>query len=471
MKSIINKVAVLLLFMVFSCRDIHQSQTIENKISDLEQIRQKGKISVVTDYNSTDYFIYRGQPMGFQFDLLQDFSDFLGVKLEVTVSNDLAKNFEKLEVGDIDLIASNLTVTKERKERVAFTTPHSQSCQVLVQRKPEGWERMNRSSVEESLIRNPIYLAGKTIYVQKNSSHAARLRNLSDEIGDSINIVEVDDDVEILISKVASGEIGYTISDENVAQVNQTYYSNIDVDTKVSFPQNFAWAVNKHSVELKRAIDTWLTDFKNTKRFKAIYARYYSNNKSAQIVGSEFYALNSGKISQYDKVIKKYSSEINWDWRLVASLIYQESRFKPDAISWAGAFGLMQLMPGTAQKMGVDENASPMDQIKAGIELIKWLEERFSNIQDKNERIKFVLASYNVGLGHVIDAQNLALKDGKDPNVWDDCVDQYLLKKSNPEYFNDPVVKYGYCRGVETYNYVAQILDRYEHYKNIVQDN
>ena len=189
------------------------------------------------------------------------------------------------------------------------------------------------------------------------------------------------------------------------------------------------------------------------------------------MIGSDLYAINSGKISEYDKIIKKYSKEINWDWRLVASLIYQESRFKPNAVSWAGAYGLMQLMPVTAQKMGISKNATPVQQIKAGTELIKWLEERFENIQDHSERIKFVLAAYNVGLGHVLDAQKLAEKDGKDPDIWDDNVDEYLLKKSDPDFYNDPVVKYGYCRGIETYNYVSQILDRYEHYKNIIKSD
>jgi membrane-bound lytic murein transglycosylase F len=130
----------------------------------------------------------------------------------------------------------------------------------------------------------------------------------------------------------------------------------------------------------------------------------------------------------------------------------------------------MQLMPITAQRMGIDETASPVEQIKAGTELIKWLEERFENIEDRSERIKFVLAAYNVGLGHVIDARSLAEKDGKNPDLWDESVDMYLLKKSDPDFYNDPVVKYGYCRGVETYNYVSQILNRYEHYKNIIKD-
>ena len=408
--------------------------------------------------------------MGYQFDLLQELADYMGVKLEVTVSNNLSENFNQLLDGEVDLIASNLTVTKERKEIVDFTVPHSQACQVLIQRKPDRWEYMKKNEIEEEMIRNQLDLAGKTIYVQSHSSHAARLRNLSDEIGDSIHIVEVDEDVEMLISEVSTGEIDFTVSDEHVAFVNQMYYPNIDVETKVSFPQNMAWAVRKGSTDFREEIDNWLTDFKNTKRFKVIYAKYFNNHKPSEIVISDLYAIHSGKISAYDKTIKKYSKEIGWDWRLVASLIYQESRFKPDAVSWAGAYGLMQLMPLTAQRMGVDETASPVEQIKAGTELIKWLEERFEDIGDRSERIKFVLASYNVGYGHVIDARNLARKDGKNPDVWDNSVDMYLLKKSDPDFYNDPVVKYGYCRGVETYNYVSQVLERYEHYKNIIKD-
>jgi len=460
----------ILLYFFYSCQDFQQAPQEKNLYSDLEKIRETGKMIVVTDYNSTNYFIYRGQPMGYQFDLLQELADYMGVKLEVTVSNDLSENFNQLLDGEVDLIASNLTVTKERKEFVDFTVPHSQACQVLIQRKPDGWEYMKKNTLEEGMIRNQLDLSGKTIYVQSHSAHAARLKNLSEEIGDSIHIVEVDEDVEMLISKVSSGEIDFTVSDEHVAFVNQMYYPNIDMETKVSFPQNMAWAVRKGSTDFREEIDNWLSDFKHTKRFNVIYAKYFNNHKSSEMVGSDLYAINSGKISAYDKAIKRYSKEIGWDWRLVASLIYQESRFKPNAVSWAGAYGLMQLMPVTAQKMGIDETASPVEQIKAGTELIRWLEERFENIEDRSERIKFVLASYNVGFGHVIDARNLARKDGKNPDIWDDNVDMYLLKKSDPDFYNDPVVKYGYCRGVETYNYVSQVLERYEHYKNIVKD-
>ena len=155
----------------------------------------------------------------------------------------------------------------------------------------------------------------------------------------------------------------------------------------------------------------------------------------------------------------------------MASLIYQESRFDPNARSWAGAFGLMQLMPGTAGRFNVSRSSSVKQQILAGTQFIAWLDDRFiESIPDPEERIKFILASYNVGPGHVFDAMMLAEKNGKDPDIWVDNVDEFLLTKSDPMYYRDPDVKYGYARGIETFNYVKEILERYEHYKNIIAE-
>lgn len=474
MKGFFQKLFIPGIFIVFflfvnTCKDGEKESSVS--MNSLERIQKRGKIIAVTDFNSTNYFIYRGEPMGYQYELLKLLAKHLDVDLEIVVENDVNRNFEMLLEKECDIIAINLTKTKERSKIIDFTIPHSQTKQVLVQRKPDNWRELTKDEIDSKLIRNQLDLANKVVYVQKGTSYAERIKNLSDEIGDHIIIIEKADlEVEQLIELVASGEIEYTVADENIAMVNQTYYPILDIETAISFPQNLAWGVRKEDDSLKMAINKWLKDFKQTLDYALIYNKYFKSPRSAKIIESEYYTITSGKISAYDDYIKEYSKIINWDWRLVASLIYQESRFKSNVKSWAGAYGLMQLMPTTAKRFGVNKNSSPKENIKAGIKFIKWLDKRFENrgIKDEEEKIKFILAAYNVGLGHILDARRLAEKYGKDPNVWENNVDEFILKKSDPKYYHDPVVKYGYCRGTETYQYVYQILDRYEHYKNIL---
>lgn len=464
--KILTIVLLLALPLIYSCRK-QEIATVEEEtfVRDLGDIRKSGKLIVVTDFNSINYFIYKGQPLGFQYEMLQELSDHLDIEIEVRVNNDLEKNFDDLVQGKVDLIASNLTVSRERKEIAAFTVPHSQTRQVLVQKKPQRQEPF--SEVKE-LIRNPLNLSGKTVYVQKNSSHAARLKNLAEEIGDNINIVEVPIETEQLIRMVSRGEIDYTVADEDIARVNSSYFPDLDVETAVSFSQNQAWALRENSIELKREIDMWMEEFKQTRMYAILYKKYFKSNRLAGIVKSDYYYPETGRISPYDEIFKREAEKIDWDWRLIASMVYQESRFNPEAVSWAGAFGLMQLMPGTANSFGVNQSSSTTAQIKAGIRFIHWLDMRLDDyIEDEEERIKFILGSYNVGLGHVLDAMRLAEKYGKDPKIWEDNVEFFLLKKSDPQFFSDPVVKNGYARGTETFKYVRDIMYRYNHYRNI----
>jgi len=471
MRILYLNLLLLLLVLASSCKTDPSRPSSRRNIKDLPQIIEQGKLIAITDYNSTNYFIYRGQPMGYQFELLQDLADYLNIRLEVVVSNDLEETFNCLRMGDCDLIAMNLTVTRERRKQFDFTVPHSQTRQVLVQRKPDGWENMTRNQIEWSLIRNQLQLGEKKVYVQQNSAYYVRMLNLEEEIGENINIIDVPEEAETLIMLVADGEIEYTVADENVAMVNQTYYPNLDVQTAVSFPQNLAWAVNTGADDLRKEINKWLSEYRESTRYAVIYNKYFKNRRSASIVKSDLFTLSSGKISIYDDQIKKYSKEIGWDWRLLASLIYQESRFDPKARSWAGANGLMQLMPSTARRFGVTTSSPAKEQIRAGTEFIEWLDKRFEEaVSDPEERIKFILAAYNVGPGHIFDAITLTRKNNMDPTLWHGNVEEYLLKKSDPKYFRDPDVKYGYARGRETYNFVYQVLDRYENYKNLIED-
>ncbi len=455
--------------VLFSCKG--EKKRSSTKSFDISAIKKRGKLIALTDYNSTSYFIYRGTQMGYQYELLQLLAKQLGVELELVITNDLEEAFRKLNEFECDLIAINLTVTKKRQKMVTFTKAIGQTRQVLIQKKPINWKVMAPYNIDKQLIRNQLDLAGKTVHVMKNSAFVQRLKNLEDEIGDSINIIEVEDyEEEQLITLVAKGEIQYTVADEEVALLNQTYYPQIDAKTAISFPQKQAWAVNRKNKQLLNEINAWIETMEGSNLYAVIYNKYFKNMKAGKRSSSSYISLKGGRISMYDKYIKKYSKTINWDWRLLASLIFQESRFNPNLKSWAGAYGLMQLMPATAKRFGASKNSTAEENIKAGVKFIKWLNSRFkTDIKDDDERKKFILASYNVGMGHILDARRLAEANGKDPNIWDNNVDYFLLNKSNPQYYNSKLVKYGYCRGEETYNYVKEVINRYEMYKKVIR--
>ena len=464
---------------VFSCSEEsvefkefeHQQSAVEPVAFDLNQLREKGSITAILNNSSTGYFIYRGQPMGYEFELLTLLANELDLKLQIKLTSDIDEAVRMLNEGEGDIIAFNMAVTTGRREQVAFTEHHNELKQVLVQRMPEDWRLMKRHQIEDILVRNPLKLDSMTVHVQRNSAYVTRLENLSEEIGGQINIVEAEAgvDAESLIKQVADGEIDFTVAEENVALVNATYYSNIDVKTPVSFPQKIAWATRTNAPQLLKTINGWLKGMKKQTDYYVIYNKYYKSPKaSLRRVNSSYSSLSSDRISPYDDIIKKAADGLGWDWRLLAAQVYQESHFDAEAESWAGAIGLMQLMPDTGELYGVEDMYDPQQSLQAGVAYLSWLDGIWSKyVPDQEERIKFVLASYNAGQGHVLDARRLAQKFGKNPAQWED-VAYFLLKKSEAKYYNDPVVESGYCRGSEPTNYVEKILSRYERYKQLV---
>jgi len=454
----------------WTCKRSSSAKTANQFSIDLDAIRKRGKLLAVTDFNSTDYFIYKGEPMGFNYELLKSFSDFIGIDLEIIAENSIDHAIKMVKSGEADLLAFGLTAGSAKDGDIIFTYPVDETRNVLVQRKPLKWNKMTDEAVSGKMVRSQQELAGKTVYVQEKSPHAERLSEIGKETGNRINIIPVPYESEKLIQHVANGEIDYTVCDENVALVNATYYPGIDVYTPVSSSQGLSWGVRKDNSEnLLGELNRWISVYRNTTSYALLHAKYFRNTRSSSIIKSDYYSLNTGKVSRYDDLIREYSDSINWDWRLLASLICQESQFKPDVVSLRGAYGLMQIMPVTGRNFGIDITSSPKNNIKAGILYINWLYSIFdSKITDKEERLLFVLAAYNAGPGHVLDAMRLAEKNGMDPQKWDGNVAVWLLKKSEPRYYNDSVVKNGYFRGKESVKFVSEVLDRFEHYKNII---
>lgn len=440
---------------------------------DYPDIRERGKLIAITSYSPVSYFIYHGEPMGYEFELLQMLGEHLDLDVDIMIARDLEEMENMLARGEGDLIAYGLTITTERRERLAFTEPMNVTRQVLVQRKPDNWRQMKLHEIEAMMIRNPFDLAGDTVHVRKGSAYISRLNNLSLEIGEPIHVIEASGEftTEDLIHRVANDSIRLTVADENIAQIQSAYYLNLDVETPLSLPQQTAWAVRPNSPLLLDTINAWLRKVQNQPDYYVIYNKYYNNRQAFRSrYASEFNPITGGGISPWDELIKEGADQLEWDWRLLAALIYRESMFNPRAQSWAGARGLMQLMPRTAREFGASNPFDPEQSIQAGVNFLLWLDNYWTeHIEDPEERQKFVIVSYNVGQGHLQDARRLAETFEANPNAWEGNVEQFMLKKSNPDYYNLDIVRFGYASGIEPVNYIKTIHELYEHYKKFIE--
>ena len=474
--NIIRRLIYLVLFLFFGCEkdSINKSEITEfNNKWDLEQIKASGTLRALTVYSGTSYFLYKGRPMGYEFELLERFAEYLDVDLEMIVVKNINELFEKLNNGEGDIIAHGLTITTDRKEEVSFSNHLYLTKQVLVQKKPDNWRGMSWTNLKKALVHDTIDLLGDTISIRSMTSYKERIYNLSDELGGTIHINLLSGELatDEIIEKVVNGDIKYTIADNNIASIMATYYPILDVKVPVSFSQRIAWATRHDSQNLLNATNNWLKQIKRKIDFNVIYNKYFKNKKYfRRRIKSNFYSLNNQQISPYDGLIKKHSKVLNWDWRLVASQVYQESKFDPRVSSWAKASGLMQLMPNKAKELGVTNRSDPEQSIKGGTKYLKRIWKNFEHIPDSIQRTKFAMASYNCGMGHVFDAQRLAEIEGLKKDVWDDHVETMVLKLSKPEYYNHPIVKYGYVLGLEPYNYVKQIFERYQHYVQFINE-
>jgi len=436
------------------------------KLIDLPQIHVQGELRALTLYSPSSYFIYRDKEMGYEYELCSIMANDLGLHLKMIVAPNPVAMIQMLERGEGDLIAYNMPVTVENKSRYLYCGREFLTHQVLVQQKKSDAE----------MVRSVTGLIGKTVVVHKNSRYLTRLESLNQELGGGIKIQVLPHDsftVEDLIGRVATGQIEYTIANNNIAQFNSTFYKNINTSVAISFSQRSSWIVRKTSPKLGKAINQWFRENRYTDKYQEITQRYFESGKNtSNLVSTALLPRKKGQLSIYDALFKKYGAEIGWDWRMLASIAYQESNFDASAVNWTGASGLMQIMPKTARSVGVSKDSlfKPDQNVLAASRLLKIYEKNFAIISNDEQRVKMTLAAYNCGLGHVTDARALTRKHGRNPFVWEDNVRTFILLKSRPEYFEDKVCKSGYLRGTETVAFVSEVWERYNEYRRAVPD-
>lgn len=426
-------------------------------------------LRVGTVYSPTGYFILRGDTLGYDYDRIKSFARSHGIALDVKVARSMPELVGMLEKKEVDVLACEIPITGEYEKRMLHCGAVNETHQVLIQSLRDS----------DSLVTNVTQLVGRDVWVEEGSKFEARLRNIDDGLGGGINIHTLKSgktSSEDLINMVLSRKIDLTIIDSDVARFNKTYNDSIDLSLAVSFTQRSSWAVNNDDQWLADSINAW-TESLSTKAYnKSVLQYYFEKNKgpkpdtSRQTVKREV-IIPVGAISPYDSLFRHYGKLIDWDWRLLAAIAYVESGFDPDATSWAGARGLMQVMPSSARDLGVGEERlyDPATSVNVAARLLQNLELAMRGRGNRSNKVKFILASYNAGPGHILDAIALARKYDLDPNVWDCNVEMAAQWKMLPEYYNDPVCQFGYFRATETVNYVQRVLTQYDIYKKKIK--
>lgn len=443
----------VVVLLLFSCTKSEQ-QDAGVVSDDLVQIVKKDTLRVGLVAGPVSYFYFRDEMMGFDLELAQNLATALNVKMKMVEAKSPAELTRMLSDREIDVAACNFQQTKALKKTFSFVLPLDDSYPVVVQR------------LNISTISSPLELKGKKVYVPRGTVFETRINHLNEETGNQFEVVSLEDTVtqEDLIEQVAKGKIDYTVADVKVARLYKTYYKKLDVRMAVGFPQRNGWLIRRDAPQLDSAITVWQQSADVELLIANLNQKYLRN---ALYFNQKHIRIPKGAISPYDHLFKKYAPEIQWEWQLLAALAFKESRFDSSQVSWAGASGIMQLMPRTAANFGLTRKNifNPEKNIEAGVQYLKSLNLTFLKIKNKDERIKFILASYNSGPAHVLDARALTAKYGKNPDIWYGNVEYYLMKKSVPEYYNDPVVKYGRFRAGETVHFVEEILATYERYR------
>jgi membrane-bound lytic murein transglycosylase F len=417
---------------------------------DLAAIKKRGVLRVLTRNNATTYFLWRGELLGFEYELAKRFADNHGLRLEVVVPPSRDLLIPWLLEGRGDIVAAAMTMSEKREAKgVAFSRHYNQVSEILVA--PAGSEGLE--TVED--------LNGRTVVARPSSSYWQHLEALRQQ-GIDVELVAAPEtaETEELIDQVARGEIPLTVADSHILDMELTWRDDIEGAFPLGEPQQHGWVAREGNPQLLQAVNGFFKKEYRGLFFNVTYNKYFKNSKRIRShVEERIDASGESELSPYDELVRRYAEEYGFDWRLIVSQMYQESRFDPNAKSWVGALGLLQVMPRTAKELGIGDLRDPQQGIHAGVQYLDWLRLRFEPELAMAERTWFALASYNAGVGHVRDARRLARQKGWDPDRWFDNVERAMLLLARKEYARK--AKHGYVRGHEPVNYVRQIRDRY----------
>ena len=440
-QTVRNLLGVLIFgFLLSACRQPPETTILDNILAAKE-------ITVITRNNPWCYYLYRDQPMGFEYDLSKAFADYLGVRLKVRVVHRWDRMIPDLLGGKGNFIAASMTITPDRQTRAAFSRGYLPIQQHII---------VHRRNLK---IKGPEDLAGKTVHVTQGTSYHKQLETLQ-AAGIEVDIVLHESlETTALIRMVADETIDITVADNLVAMLTHRYYPQVVLAGPINAEEFLGWAVNPKAEQLLERINAFLSIVQKNGEFDRTYKRYFTGIDHFDYVDLRAFHREVKKtLPEYLPFIQLFAEQDGFDWRLIAAQMYQESHYDPLAVSHRGAHGLMQISLNTAKNLGVIDIYDPRENIEAGIRHLKELFDFYHNAREK-DRLFIALAAYNVGMGHILDARNIARQQHLDPDKWS-SLKKTLPLLTRPEYYEK--TKYGYCRGTEPIDYINKINIYYD---------
>lgn len=431
-------VLVIVLFFLYP----YPSKTADNQ-DDLFLSGRKDTLKVLLNFHASDYFIYKGTPIGFQYDLLKELGKSLGKPVDISVCSDFDSIYKEVFRNNYDIIALDFRRWGMVTPLLALSYPHSFTYPVIIGRKDLPF---NQDTT-------------KNLYVPTYYHHFMTMKLIEEKNFKLVYQKEYNS--EELFDLLQDKEIDYIVCDYNLAVTLLPFYSSLKILDPIGPTYERSWVFNKKNVGLNKEINNWLVEFSKTAKYNRIIKKYFSPRST--VINNSFTKSTRHTISPYDPMIKKYAQKYDLDWRFIAAIMFQESKFQVGLVGLGGSYGLMQMMPATMEKFGIDETSSEEEHIAAGTKYIYMISKSFDNITDLKEKFHFVAASYNAGRGHILDAQRLCEKYQENSTQWA-CVSKYLILKSKKEYANDPVVKSGFFPGKHAVRYAQEVMERYDAY-------
>jgi len=431
--------------------------------SDLETLQKIGRIRVGILQNTTDYYLDNGNIQGFQFEMAELMAKHLGLTPRYVVYNTYWDNFYALLNNEVDVLAMNLNPSVMGEQFFCYTFPHSSSEHVLVQRKKDLYVN---EKLEINFGKDSLNVGKKILGVPLFSAFYYDALNLLYQSDNEWIKLQIDasSDVTNLLAMLDTGGLDMLIADAQTMKSNALLYPALDYSVKITKPLPQSWAVRKGNASLCGAIDQWTKNFVQTPTYKQLLTKYFSNQSSnRQRIGRQQRMKLLGSISVYDDLIKKYAKAEHLDWRFVAAIIFQESKFNPEAQGRGGSYGLMQMMPATARHYGIELNSSAEKQIAYGCKHIHRLVKKYEeNYAKKDDLLKIVLMAYNTGGGNVDAVRRLTQEKGLNPDNWRDI--EYVCRNASDKSFRHENTNIKAKSGLK---YVYEVWICYLHYKNM----